>query len=251
METLKRFWRFLKTTEELWSIIDLLLKLGFGGFIIALGLTLQQLTSPWREVILVLGIMTLGQFFYSVAIIIRAFRGNKKLTRLYENRADLPSLADDFEKAEEIWVSWRVGTVAKTFSQEIWANTRFTRLLIHHPKPAKGEPHYLKAHVLGFPNRTLNELSEDIYSATRQAPSHIDVRWFNGYLGDSLLIVNPHSSKLKFHHKLNCHLWYRKLWTRLSLLFKRGYLVFSQKEPGLVEDCFASPFQGSSMGPKL
>lgn len=34
-----------------------------------------------------------------------------------------------------------------------------------------------------------------IYTATRQAPKHIDVRWFNGYLGDSLLIVNPHDAK--------------------------------------------------------
>jgi len=34
-----------------------------------------------------------------------------------------------------------------------------------------------------------------IYTATRQAPQHIDVRWFNGYLGDSLLIVNPHDAK--------------------------------------------------------
>ena len=49
--------------------------------------------------------------------------------------------------------------------------------------------------MLSFPTLALKGMCEDIYTATRQAPKHIDVRWFNGYLGDSLLIVNPHDAK--------------------------------------------------------
>lgn len=133
-------------------------------------------------------------FFLNLARVIFAYRNNVKLTRLYENRDDLPSRISDYEGAEEVWVLWRIGTTAKTLPQEIWGNTHFTRLLMHHPKPNSG-PYYLKAHVMGFPNLTLNTLCQDIYTATSQAPKHIDVRWFNGYLGDSVLIVNPNSTK--------------------------------------------------------
>jgi hypothetical protein len=124
-------------------------------------------------------------------------RPKKEACTFYENRGSLPPLLDDFAQAEEVWVSWRVATSAKMLSRDIWNNTHFTRLLIHHPNPTKDEPDYLKAHVLGFPNRNIDEFRTDIYSATRQAPKHIDVRWFNGYLGDSLLIFNPKSARQK------------------------------------------------------
>ena len=156
-----------------------------------------ELPSPTKWVILTLGIVALVAFAMSMIRLILAFRANGKVAHLYENRSELPPLTDSVAKAEEVWVSWRVGSVAKTLPQELWNNVHFKRMLLHHPNPAKGEPHYLKAHVLGFPNRTLKELCEDIFSATRQAPEHIDVRWFNGYLGDSLLIVNPHHPKKK------------------------------------------------------
>lgn len=193
MERIKQFWHFINVAEDVWSIVSLFLQLGVGGFMIAIFFKLQQLPSPWKELVFLLGIVALVVFCLSLTRLILAFRNKEKLTRLYENRDDLQPLVKDLERVEEFWVLWRVGTSAKLFRQAIWDNRKFKRLLIHHPKPKKGQPYYLEAHMLGFPRQTLKEACEDIYSATRQAPKHIEVKWFNGYLGDSLLIVNPHS----------------------------------------------------------
>jgi len=195
MGKLKEFWHFIRLAEDVWSVISLFLQLGVGSFMISLFLKLTQLPSPWRELIFVLGIFALVVFLYSLTRLILAFRRRETLTRLYENRASLPPFAAECEKAKEIWMQWRVGSTAKNLSAELWNNPHFTRLLIQHPKPTKGKPYYLEAHMLSFPTLALKGMCEDIYTATRQAPKHIDVRWFNGYLGDSLLIVNPHDAK--------------------------------------------------------
>lgn len=160
---------------------------------ISLFLKLTQLPSPWRELIFVLGIFALAVFLYSLTRLILAFRRRETLTRLYENRASSPPFATECKKAKEIWMQWRVGSTAKNLSVELWNNPHFTRLLIHHPKPAKGKPYYLKWHMLSFPTLALKGMCEDIYSHKTGSKTYRCE--MVGYLGDSLLIVNPHDAK--------------------------------------------------------
>ena len=53
----------------------------------------------------------------------------------------------------------------------------------------------MKAHSVSFP--FCKGLEEDILTTTYQAPYYVDVRWYNGYLGDSLVIADPHGNKEK------------------------------------------------------
>lgn len=109
------------------------------------------------------------------------------LEDFYQGRHELPSLEQELKGASEIWLAWHIGSVQGSGTLNIGAlPCERRRLLLTHPDSGQLDG---LAKILG---RSKDSMRSNIFELTRLATRcGIAVRWFDGPLSTSMVIVNP------------------------------------------------------------
>lgn len=125
------------------------------------------------------------------------------LEEFYQSRHELPRFEHEFRGASEIWLAWHVGSIQGTGTLTLRdLPCASSRLLLTHPDST-----YLEglAKILG---RSKSSIRSNILELTRMAKEClVEVRWFDGPLGSSMVIIDPRSPSG---------------WARLELLIPYG-----------------------------
>jgi len=112
------------------------------------------------------------------------------LEAYYEDRNALPSWSQELNDVSEVWFAWHTGSVqgAAGVMNIINNQIKKTRLLVTHPdSKALNEV----AKIVG---RSKDAMQQDIKELTNAAQKcGIEVKWFDGLIGNSVIIANPSS----------------------------------------------------------
>lgn len=125
-------------------------------------------------------------------------RFNRQYVEFYGDRIALAkgrgTLCDELDKVKsEAWILWHTGTIGA--NSPIWANTKVKRLLLSNPSAKSGSQKYYLPMVANTFNISQTKLKEDIEYTTKIASPHIQVKWFNGLIGDTMIIAEPNNTK--------------------------------------------------------
>lgn len=131
---------------------------------------------------------------------------NSRTVEFYEDRRRAPtSLYSKYERAEEVWTMWHTGSVAHL--NDILSKTRITRLILMDPRADNKcldiiadwhRRESIRKHKYSEPDyKTLrDDISNDIIRTTAEALKldGLEVKWFSGFLANTISIVNPHTA---------------------------------------------------------
>jgi hypothetical protein len=112
---------------------------------------------------------------------------NMNLDKFYENRIDRPHLDETLKECDEVWCIWYTGGDVASTGKINYFKGKKTRLILMKPKSA-----FLKNVVKILPNEKEKILNQQIVLCTRRARENdIEVKWFNGPIMYSIIMVNP------------------------------------------------------------
>lgn len=113
----------------------------------------------------------------------------------YDSREALEkqrTLREQLESAKEVWGFWRTGT--EVYVTQTIQSGRIKRLILPHPQ---GQGVELMADALG---KKKEDFAAEIIKLTKEAiEARVSVRWFEGWVGNTLMIGNPHSENAWIH----------------------------------------------------
>jgi hypothetical protein len=157
--------------------------------------TLYTLVSHLGSICIGAGLVELVMQFVAVRHLVRRVSSQLIYTLqlplevFYENRSALPSWSQELNGVSEVWFAWHTGTVQGASGLiNIINQTEKTRLLVTHPDSKSLEE------IAKIGTRSKAAMQYDIKELTKKARENgIKVRWFDGPIGNSIIIGNPSS----------------------------------------------------------
>jgi hypothetical protein len=110
------------------------------------------------------------------------------IAAFYQDREALDSLSDELKGVGQLWVAWHTGTVALT--KTFFSQSRGGRAILTHP----GSNQIKELDKVG--GKAAEGMVQDIKAITTALQKQrVDVRWFDGPIGNSIIIADPNSDK--------------------------------------------------------
>lgn len=144
------------------------------------------------------------------------------LDRFHEDRRTLMTLEDELKGATEIWLAWRIGSV-QSVSGIFKTPVKQVRLLLTNPDSA------VIPELAKVTHRSIQQLQDDLRSLTSAAAKKgYEVKWFDGPIGDSVVLSNPRKPNARARIEINIP--YSRPADRPSLLVSkdRGGIVLNR-----------------------
>jgi hypothetical protein len=143
------------------------------------------------------------------------------LDHFHEDRHTLMPLEEELKGANEVWLAWRIGSV-QSVGGIFATHAKQVRLLLTNPDSAVIREHAKVTH------RTIQQLQADLRSLTAAAVQQgYEVKWFDGPIGDSMVVSNPGKPNAKARIEINIP---------FSKPAERPSLLVSKERGGIVVD---------------